>query len=365
MLESKKIVMHIIPSLGSGGAERMLLRIANNDTKYNHIVIIILKIDRESIFYNINSDTVTLLSLGFSGITNLLYSTRKYLYYLDKYSPDIIQTWMYHANLFGGVLAYIKGYRNIFWNIRSAEVSVKKMKLRTLMFVMLGGLFSHFIPRSIISCSKRAIGVHKKLFYSQSRFIYIPNGIDNSFVLEKKSTINKKPVIGFVARLDAQKNHENFLKSLKHINLPVKFFLIGHNVKAINLSEYNVDKINVNLLDETSDIFSYYDSFDFLILPSIYGEAFPNVLIEALSRGVVCISSDVGDSLSIISSSGYIISDPSSPVSIANAINSAVNDFKHDHSIYLSKSKEAISLVKSKYRLKEIVSKYHNVWFPK
>ena len=255
MTTNKKIVMHIIPSLGSGGAERMLLRIVNNDTKHNHIVIIIKKINRESIFYKINLDSVTLLSLGFGGTRDLFYSARKYLHYLNKYSPDIIQTWMYHANLFGGVVAYIKGYRNIYWNIRSAEVSLKKMKLRTLLFVMLGALFSHFIPRSIISCSKRAIDVHRKLLYCESKFVYIPNGIDNSFVLKNKAIINKTPVVGFVARLDSQKNHHNFLESLKRINYPVKFVLLGRNISTINLSEYNVNKCNVTLLDETSDIF--------------------------------------------------------------------------------------------------------------
>jgi len=360
--KTKKIVMHMIPSLASGGAERMLLRIANNDSEYKHIVIIIKKIDDESVFYKINLDSVILLSLSFKGIGDLFYSVKKYLYYLNKYSPDIIQTWMYHANLFGGLLAYINGHRNIYWNIRSAEVSLKKMKLRTLLFVMLGGLFSHLIPRSIISCSKRAIDVHKKLFYSKSKFVYIPNGIENSFVLKSKAIINKQPIIGFVARLDPQKNHDNFLKSLRYIDYPINFVLLGRNVRSINLHEYNVNKCNVTLLDETSDVFSHYDSFDFLVLPSIYGEAFPNVLIEAMARGVVCISSDVGDSLSIMSTTGYIISDPVSPKSIANAISLAINDFENNNLLYLSKSKEAIALVESNYRLKEIISKYHRIW---
>jgi glycosyltransferase involved in cell wall biosynthesis len=355
--------MHLIPSLGSGGAERMLLRIAQNDLKNKHIVIIIRKIDKNSVFYKIDQSKIRLYSLEYSTFKNIYSTIKLYLNYLDIHSPDVVQTWMYHSNIMGGVLAYIKGYKNIVWNIRSAEISYRSMKKKTILLVFFEALLSYFIPKKIVSCSKRAIEVHKNIFYCKKKFVYIPNGIQDHYILESKVTTNKKPVIGMVARLDSQKNHTNFLKSLGHIKHPICFVLLGRGVDGIDLSNYDIRKnISVTLMGEVPDIFSLYDSFDFLILPSVYGEAFPNVLMEAMSRGVVCISSDVGDSLSILSSAGYMIEDPYSPLSIARAINRAVEDFELDHSAYRHKSNSSILRIRSNYKLMNIITKYNRTW---
>ena len=355
--------MHLIPSLGSGGAERMLLRIVHNDLKNKHVVVIIKNIDKNSVFYKIDQNNIKLYSLEYTTLKNAYSAIKLYLRYLDMHSPDVIQTWMYHSNIIGGVLAYIKGYKNIVWNVRSAEISYASMKKKTILLVFFEAFLSYFIPKKIVSCSKRAIRVHKNIFYRKDKFVYIPNGIQDKYILNKKANTNKKPVIGFVARLDSQKNHTNFFKSLKHIAHPVSFILAGSGVEVINLSKYDFEKnISVALLGEVVDVFSLYDSFDFLILPSVYGEAFPNVLMESMSRGVVCISSDVGDSFSIMSSTGYRIEDPCIPVSIANTINSAIEDFESNHSSYLYKSNSSILRVKKHYRLTDIIEKYNRVW---
>lgn len=355
--------MHLIPSLGSGGAERMLLRIAQNDLKNKHIVVIIKKIDKNSVFYKLDQSQIKLHSLEYSAFKNIYPAIKKYLNFLDMYAPDVVQTWMYHSNIMGGLLAYIKGYKNIIWNIRSAEISYRSMKKKTILLVFFGAFLSYIIPKKIISCSQRAIKVHKNMIYCKNKFVYIPNGIQDHYILDGKDSTNKNPVIGFVARMDPQKNHTNFFKSLKYIKHPTCFTLLGRGVENIELSEYGVgENISISLLGEVIDIFSVYDSFDFIILPSVYGEAFPNVLMEAMSRGVVCISSDIGDSLSIMSSTGYRIDDPYSPFSIAKAINCAVEDFKLSHSSYRYRSKSSILRIRSNYRLMDIITKYNKTW---
>jgi len=355
-------ILHLIPTLGSGGAERMLSRITCHDSDNDHIIIIFKSLTKENVFYKLKKDNITLLSLKYSSIKDLISSAKLYSRYLELHSPDVIQTWMYHSNLFGGVLGYIKGYRNIVWNIRSAEVSFSEMKLTTLCLALIGAFFSYLIPKTIISCSNRAIKVHRNLLYHRKKFLYIPNGIDEKHILEKKYRSNKKPRIGFVARLDSQKNHSNFLKSLEYVHDRINFTLIGHNVGSINLLEYSTNCCSISLLDETDDIMHHYDEFDFLILPSIYGEAFPNVLIEAMSRGVVCIVSDVGDSFSIISSTGYKILSPNIPKNIASTINNAVLDFKVNQNQYNKKSSGAIDRVKVNFTISNIVLQYKEVW---
>ena len=61
------------------------------------------------------------------------------------------------------------------------------------------------------------------------------------------------------------------------------------------------------LLGVKSDIREILHTLDLLVLPSISGEGFPNILIEAMSTGLRCISTDMGEAKSIIDRFGWII----------------------------------------------------------
>ena len=164
-------VLHLIPTLASGGAERMLTRIAQNDDN-QHIIVIFRLINKDSCFYDLPSKVI-LVSLEYETQNDFFKAVRRFLNFLDLYNPNVVQTWMYHANLFGGLIAFFKGHRNIIWNIRSAEVSFKEMKRTTIIIATIGALISHFVPRKIITCSKRAILVHKRLLYKKNKFLHL------------------------------------------------------------------------------------------------------------------------------------------------------------------------------------------------
>jgi len=353
------IVVHLIPSLSSGGAERALTRIVDGD-KNEHVIVIFKEISNENVFYKITRP-YKLHSLQFRSFKSLFSSIKLFSQILDKYKPDVIQTWMYHANIFGGLISFIKGYRNIYWNIRSAEISIARMKIRTLFLVFLGSFFSHIFPKKIISCSRKAIRIHSNLLYKKSKFLYIPNGVED-YLLASKISNNKTPIIGFVARYDPQKNHDRFLKAIKKVEYDLVVYLIGRDIEKIDISTIQNSKVKILKVDHTVNIIDFYDKFDFLVLPSIYGEAFPNVLIEAMSRGVICIASDVGDSLSIISGSGYEIYDPFSTNLILKSLNTALEDFYNNQDIIQTKSLESISRVKKYYLIKNVIEQYNLAW---
>ena len=56
-----------------------------------------------------------------------------------------------------------------------------------------------------------------------------------------------------------------------------------------------------------SDIRETLHNLDLLVLPSKSGEGFPNILIEAMSTGLRCISTDMGEAKLIIDKFGWII----------------------------------------------------------
>ena len=59
-------------------------------------------------------------------------------------------------------------------------------------------------------------------------------------------------------------------------------------------------KGRVKWVGEVNDVVGIMNASDLITVTSIMGEGFPNVIIEAMSCGTPCISTDVGDSNQLI-----------------------------------------------------------------
>ena len=136
--------------------------------------------------------------------------------------PNVVQTWMYHADLIGGIASFLAGFNNIIWNVRNTEIPQRAFS-RTGLVIRLCALLSRFIPQKIICCAYSAMKSHKKLGYDPKRMIVIPNGFD----IQKWSmpTLNKSIIretfrlpldtfiIGIVGRYDPLKGYDQFIKA--------------------------------------------------------------------------------------------------------------------------------------------------------
>src|SRR5690554_6689505 len=134
----KKIV-HIITGLGSGGAENMLHKLLKySDRKeYYHEVISLMdegvygeKIERLGI-------KVHCLNLRKKNIFNSLIQSRR----ICK-DADIINTWLYHADIFGFVVSKVLLRKKLIWNIRHSNLDKDANKSSTLKIVKLNSFLS-------------------------------------------------------------------------------------------------------------------------------------------------------------------------------------------------------------------------------
>lgn len=310
-----KTIIHITTSLHNGGAEAALFRlVCNDDSDDRHIVI---SMREEGVYSSKLSDkgiTVHHLDMGSGKITikGLFLLARL----LRQYRPTAIQTWMYHANFVGGIIARLCGARKIFWGIHHATFDPERNKKSTLFVIRLCRYVSRIIPYRIIYCSQKSSELHNESGFCHAKTLIIPNGyeLDKFKPLTKHSPAENTITLGMVARFDPLKDHDNLLRALASLkNQKIDFVcrLIGQGMDTENtemlslINRYDLAG-NVEMLGEQEDIPSIMNQLDIHILSSS-AEAFPNVIAEAMACGTPCVATDVGDTATIIGAHGWVV----------------------------------------------------------
>ena len=238
--------------------------------------------------------------------------------------PDIVQTWMYHADLLGGLAARLAGVRRVVWGLRHSNQDADKNKRSTRMVAKVCARLSGWLPAAILSCSEQARRVHSNLGYRDELISVLPNGIEidrfrpdatsRQTLREELALPSNTPLVALIARFHAQKNHQGFLRGAALVQRQrpdVHFILAGHGVDSGNvqllawLNDAGV-ATTTHLLGERGDVPRLMAAVD-VVASASWGEAFPNVLAEAMACGTPCAATDAGDSAKIIGDTGRIV----------------------------------------------------------
>lgn len=333
-----KRIQFIISGLGGGGAERMLLKLLSRIDRDFFEPKVISLTEYGEISRNLANKFENIgVPVRFLGMRQGVPDPRgilKLSKWLWDERPDLVQTWMYHADLIGGIAAKMARRLPVIWNIRHSDLRPGVNKRTTIWTAKACSRLSYVLPERIICCGLETRNVHQQLGYDQKKLVVVQNGFDTEIFYkrpEARDLLLKEfdipvdnVVIGMVARYDLQKDHINLIEAANILlknKKNVTFVLCGDEINFDNrnimqkIEQCGIRK-HFRLLGHRNDIPEIISAFDIATSTSSCGEGFPNSVGEAMACETVCVVTNVGDSAYIVGNFGKVVP-PMDPNSLA------------------------------------------------
>jgi glycosyltransferase involved in cell wall biosynthesis len=367
-----QVVFHIISGLGDGGAEGVLYRLIKCDIKNTHIVITMISGGKYEVLLKNLGVVVTSLNLE-RGKFTVMALAQLYMK-IRKVKPDVVQTWMYHSDLVGGLIAKIALVKRVIWNVRHSNLNPEDTKSSTIIVARLCALFSYIVPNKIVCCADEAREEHISIGYKSKNMVVISNGYDLSLykpyktasVIRNEYNIsNSQPLMGMVGRFTPEKDHENLFRAMSQLINKPYLVLAGTGMTDENeilsklISVYSLTE-RVILLGQVEDVPSFMNQLDFHVLSSS-SEGFPNVLAEAMACEIPCISTEAGSAPLIINNTGWLAPVKQSDA-LAACLSLAINELQVNKDKWNMRKNDSRTRVMKHFSLNEMVEKYNEVW---
>ena len=366
--------LHIIASLNIGGAETMLLRLIKHRPDLAKSTIVISLTENGKIGTTLEAMGVKVISMEMNTWSSTFITILKIKRIIQNEKPHIIHTWMYHANILGGIAAYLAKNKNIIWSIRRSEFK-RKESFSTFVVMKIGAFFSSIIPKVIVHVAELGLKNHQEYGYKSSNTLVIPNGFDiekfkHDSVARKRirnelNLTDDHIVIGCVGRFHESKGYETLISSsieVLKLHKNVKYLLVGRNLDYQNntLMEW-INKTYFSdhflLAGEQDNVSEYMSAMDIFCLSSTT-EGFPNVVGEAMASALPCVVTDVGDVKKIIVNDAILIQ-PENKQLLSKGLCEMLNiDNEKRQKIGL---KGRIKIEKE-YPIKSICDRYYNLY---
>lgn len=364
---TKKKVLHIIQSLDNGGCENMLLRTLSLVTDFEHVLITLHK--EGELSDKFKEKEFEIINIGQNGFFDLTAYFRL-IKTVKKIKPDIIITYLFHADIIGRIIIqFFTKYRTIpflrttynhprYWIARLFEKITKYFVRQYLAN-----------SESVKTFYVENIGVEKE------KITVIPNGIDVDFYdsLERDWDLrmglgieNNDFVIICVSNLHINKGHKYLLEAFKQLctsphfqggelKRGLKLLLVGDGSEKVNLQkqiENYQSKNNILFLGKRTDVPQLLKISDIFILPTLF-EGMSNAIMEAMTCGLAVITTDIPENRILIENNinGLLV-----PIQNSSVLIQAIQQMRESPEMKKQLSKEAKITIQNYFSLEKITT---------
>ena len=313
-------VVHLITTLTQGGAERVLTQLVPRPadvTDERHVVISLVP---GGMFADeLAADGVEVRDLGMRPGRDPLRGTLRLARMLRELRPTMVVSWMYHASLID-LLARPFASRarraRMVWMVRGSLSARETMPRSSRMVLHVLARMSRR-PEAIATNSVAGRRQHEEFGFHPRAWLHLPNACDSvRFSPDPDVRVSVRSALGvaaddlvilFVGRNHPEKGFDLLLDALRRFDTAQRstvVILVGHGTDEAE--RLDAASCRVLALGERTDVADLLRGADALVLPS-RSEGTPNAVLEAMSTGVPCLVTDVGDSADVVGSEGIVI----------------------------------------------------------
>ncbi|MDA0702480.1 MAG: glycosyltransferase [Proteobacteria bacterium] len=317
-------VLHVITELGLGGAESMLTGMLTKAPVLGVLSEVVSLVPGGANRDRLAEAGIAVSDLGLDRGRPRLGALLALAGRIRDSGADLVQGWMYHANLAATLAAALPMAPRIpvVWGIRCSDMDTSRYGWQ-MRAAIAGSARLSGRPAGVIANSHAGIAAHRALGFHPRRFDYIANGLDAERFrpdpvarTDMRTPLNlptpDTPVLAVVARVDPMKDHGNFLAALDRLPGAVGL-AIGKGTEALP------DRPNLRRLGPRADVPRLLAAADFIVNSSAFGEGFSNALAEGMAMGCPAVATNVGDARVIVGETGHIVP-PRDPAALAAAL---------------------------------------------
>jgi len=302
----KTKIAYVIPTLNLGGAEKQQVNILNGiDTSKYEVVLYVLKNKLQLLSQITNLDIkVEVCNIeSIKDIKNFFLFIQK----IKKFSPDIIHSQMYNANILVRLLKLFIPKAKIINHFHGMSAWLSKIKLYL-------DKSTFFLVDRFIVVSDRSYELRKtREAYPENKLFVFLNSVNLDLeIIDFKFNLNKPLVIGMASRLIPLKNIQAAIYMLSKLlvrGLDLTLLVAGDGPEKEFLTNYAKElgvESKVKFLGFVENMNSFYGKIDIYCISS-KTEDLPLSVIEAMMSGKPIISSNVGGIPDILRDMPYTV----------------------------------------------------------
>lgn len=320
-------VLHIIPTLASGGAEKMLVDLVCEMKKKDIECEIAVLTSKSNFFASSIEELGIPIYYGNKEKIYTIKNIRFLIKLLKNNKYDIVHTHLFSAQLFAPIAKIIsRSDASLFTTEHSTHNKRRNKKVFYLIDYWLYSKYKNII--GISSAAKE--NLIKYLPILKDKVKVVNNGINISAYSEAIPIDRTKiiadytendVIITMVASLRAEKDHRTLIDASNNLPLNYKFVFVGEGPLADDLKSYCQmnSKHEFFFLGKRKDVASILKSSDIFILSSNW-EGFGLVVVEAAACNLPIIASDVAGLAEVVKSLDGVLFESRNSFDLANKI---------------------------------------------